>query len=897
MKRILVITIVLTVCMALLFTYAMHIPFSYAKYNSPATQPVINTTNSNIVQASDGLELFYTVTVEKDKPTFHVNIEIKNLDTGEFILDFQEGRCTNFKDYISNVQVRDQTKNLAATSFGKFEWKVYQNGGVLFVDYDVDKLIPFQAIASRDCGLKEASVYIDNECGIFYGSYVFMKPSYLMASAHNIAEIKIKFNLPSGWQINTSYVKRDGYYEVPRITKYFLVDFVNRPTYFGEMKFYAESTAGDCAVKFGVFEEDQSWESLVWLTKKEDVKFYTDRVASAINELTKMFGENPFPAFPVTNRFRSRDGWYYTPGIFGEVQYWSPGRYDEVVGHLFYSWMRETWSAPTGADYLICKGIGECYLGNKLAYEITGDKHYLGKIYHYYLVYKAAQGTKYVSRHEIKDAYYRGCVIGIWLDNLIQKETNGKKSIEDAIGYLYQKYKNIDHEINNKDLEEAIDSITNQDHSVLYKKYLDGDEDIPVEEYIQPYNDGFDEFIKVLTSDNWLRYDYCNYAIPFFVDIEMAMRSPIDLPMGILILGHYRDFAKYIHANYDANTLTKEDVETSLSKLTGEDCTGFFERWKDSYGELSLKEWRHPTSGYYEVTGYTIYRGTSPGEEVLIATVNPSSNPYYTDTDIEIGKTYYYYIKSVENLLEEMTVYSDPSDEVAVICVDTTPPKIEINSPADNSVVDTDTVHVSGMAVDDESGIEKVTVNGSEVSVASNGSFSKTVNLTEGTNMITIIATDKAENESTKTIIVTYQKAVQKTVITLQPDNSYMAVNGVSQEIDPGRGTKPVIIPEWSRTVVPIRAIVESLGGTISWENTTRKVTINFGNTTIELWIDNPQAKVNGTEAWIDADNHNVKPIIINDRTMLPLRFVAESLGCDVGWDNDTRTITITYGG
>jgi len=74
----------------------------------------------------------------------------------------------------------------------------------------------------------------------------------------------------------------------------------------------------------------------------------------------------------------------------------------------------------------------------------------------------------------------------------------------------------------------------------------------------------------------------------------------------------------------------------------------------------------------------------------------------------------------------------------------------------------------------------------------------------------------------------------------------------------------------------------------------TRKVTINFKGTTIELWIDNPKAKVNGTEVYIDPNNHNVKPIIINDRTMLPLRFVAESLGCDVGWDNDTRTITIT---
>ena len=109
--------------------------------------------------------------------------------------------------------------------------------------------------------------------------------------------------------------------------------------------------------------------------------------------------------------------------------------------------------------------------------------------------------------------------------------------------------------------------------------------------------------------------------------------------------------------------------------------------------------------------------------------------------------------------------------------------------------------------------------------------------------------------------------------------------------------TEPVIIPKWSRTVIPIRAIVEALGGTISWEGTTRKVTINFKETTIELWIDNPKAKVNGIEVWIDSDNHNVKPIIVNSRTMLPLRFVAESLGCIVDWDSNTRTITITYRG
>jgi len=131
--------------------------------------------------------------------------------------------------------------------------------------------------------------------------------------------------------------------------------------------------------------------------------------------------------------------------------------------------------------------------------------------------------------------------------------------------------------------------------------------------------------------------------------------------------------------------------------------------------------------------------------------------------------------------------------------------------------------------------------------------------------------------------------------IVLSPGNPYMVVNGLKQEIDPGRGTTPVIIKEWGRTVVPIRAIVEALGGTIDWDGNIRKVTISFKDTTIELWIDNPKAKVDGKETWIDSDNHNVKPVIQNGRTMLPLRFVAESLGCDVQWNDTAKIITIIY--
>ena len=127
-----------------------------------------------------------------------------------------------------------------------------------------------------------------------------------------------------------------------------------------------------------------------------------------------------------------------------------------------------------------------------------------------------------------------------------------------------------------------------------------------------------------------------------------------------------------------------------------------------------------------------------------------------------------------------------------------------------------------------------------------------------------------------------------KIIIILQINNKYMTVNGVKKEIDPGRGTVPVIIK--GRTLVPIRAIIEELGGTIDWDGNAKKVTIKFKTKKIELWIDKTIAKVDGTIKELD-----VAPQIINGRTMLPVRFVTEELGCIVDWNDKTKTITITY--
>lgn len=141
-----------------------------------------------------------------------------------------------------------------------------------------------------------------------------------------------------------------------------------------------------------------------------------------------------------------------------------------------------------------------------------------------------------------------------------------------------------------------------------------------------------------------------------------------------------------------------------------------------------------------------------------------------------------------------------------------------------------------------------------------------------------------------KAITATFtQETGQKTVMVLQVGKSAFTVNGVSETLD----SPPVI--KNGRTLVPIRAVIEALGGTVGWDGTARKATVALGTVTIELWIGQSTARVNNISTRIDSTNLKVVPEIINGRTMLPLRFVTENLGATVGWEQSTQTITITY--
>ena len=105
-----------------------------------------------------------------------------------------------------------------------------------------------------------------------------------------------------------------------------------------------------------------------------------------------------------------------------------------------------------------------------------------------------------------------------------------------------------------------------------------------------------------------------------------------------------------------------------------------------------------------------------------------------------------------------------------------------------------------------------------------------------------------------------------------------------------------VVNPEMmnNRTMVPMRKIFEVVGADVEWNGEERKITATTEEKIIRLQIDNNEAvlqnKITNEEKVIELD---AAPVILNNRTMVPVRFIAESLEKQVGWDNENRCVIV----
>lgn len=90
------------------------------------------------------------------------------------------------------------------------------------------------------------------------------------------------------------------------------------------------------------------------------------------------------------------------------------------------------------------------------------------------------------------------------------------------------------------------------------------------------------------------------------------------------------------------------------------------------------------------------------------------------------------------------------------------------------------------------------------------------------------------------------------------------------------------------RVLVPMRAIFAALGADVSWDQKTKRVTAVKDETRIELTIDNNRALVNNRPVMLD-----VSARVVNGRTLVPIRFVSQTMGAAVQWKPEEKTVYI----
>lgn len=138
--------------------------------------------------------------------------------------------------------------------------------------------------------------------------------------------------------------------------------------------------------------------------------------------------------------------------------------------------------------------------------------------------------------------------------------------------------------------------------------------------------------------------------------------------------------------------------------------------------------------------------------------------------------------------------------------------------------------------------------------------------------------------------IFTYHEAYKNDFMWRDPWSTWVSpavvING---ELLRFSDAKPYIECESNRTMIPMRAIFENLGASVSWNDAERKITARKGNKEIIMKVGERVMYVNGQARYLDTSVE----IPYGGRTFVPLRAVSEALGAIVEWDDSNKVVYI----
>ncbi|MCK5849057.1 MAG: copper amine oxidase N-terminal domain-containing protein, partial [Caldisericia bacterium] len=225
---------------------------------------------------------------------------------------------------------------------------------------------------------------------------------------------------------------------------------------------------------------------------------------------------------------------------------------------------------------------------------------------------------------------------------------------------------------------------------------------------------------------------------------------------------------------------------------------------------------------------------------------------------------------------------------------DAVPPVLDIVFPSKECITNKSEITVTGMT--DAQAI--LTINGNEVQKEKNGSFEQKVTLTEGMNEITVIAKNRKGLETRVVLNVELDTVLPileiETEIPEETCKREITIKGKTETNCVVKiGNQDLVLDKEGRFEATVALEhgwngIEITSSDNAFNEAIKSYDVIVVNI-VKLRIGDQKASVNEEEVTLD-----VAPYIKNDRTMVPIRFIAEALGAEVGWENATKSITIT---
>lgn len=152
----------------------------------------------------------------------------------------------------------------------------------------------------------------------------------------------------------------------------------------------------------------------------------------------------------------------------------------------------------------------------------------------------------------------------------------------------------------------------------------------------------------------------------------------------------------------------------------------------------------------------------------------------------------------------------------------------------------------------------------------------KKISLIKTSDNMEIIMNKKVLTAALISVAITAQGALADSSINVKIDGNYVDFD-----------VEPQIIND--RTMVPMRAVFEALGAKVIWESDTKTALAYRNGTNIRIKVGDSYIIKDDTAIKLDSP-----AVIVDGRTLVPVRAISESFGYEVGWDGVTRTVNIS---